>query len=214
MERLGFVVTPPSDHPFGTSNRLVVLDGIYLEFVTVTRPAAIPRSGFARSIADDLAAGRIGPRMIALRTDDALAEVARLQQANISTDSPLRFGRDAVLPDGASRRVDFEVVFPRVEEEEVNVFFCRHLTLEAIWHQSAMAHPNGARRLSSLRIPVDDPAWWDRLRLLAAVPSGSGVVLGDTTLAPGGAGLVIEAGTSNATSLAGTSIELGLAPSR
>ena len=31
LERTGFVVTPRADHPFGTSNRLVVFADTYLE---------------------------------------------------------------------------------------------------------------------------------------------------------------------------------------
>src|SRR5690606_22549475 len=69
LERAGFYVTARSDHPFGTSNRLVMLDGTYVELVAVTRPESVTESGFARFIQDSLAAGRAGPLLFAFRSD-------------------------------------------------------------------------------------------------------------------------------------------------
>lgn len=40
-EALGFTVTLRADHPFGTSNRLAVLENAYLELVAITRPELI-----------------------------------------------------------------------------------------------------------------------------------------------------------------------------
>ena len=45
---LGFTLTPPARHPFGTGNSLVQLDGAFLELLAVVAPGDIPgpRSGY------------------------------------------------------------------------------------------------------------------------------------------------------------------------
>ncbi|MGA7272534.1 MAG: VOC family protein, partial [Acidimicrobiia bacterium] len=78
---LGFHVTDRSDHPFGTSNRLVVLENSYIEIASVTDPGLIPDTGFARFLADALAAGRSGPLMVALSTDDPQRDARRVAAA-------------------------------------------------------------------------------------------------------------------------------------
>lgn len=48
-ESMGFMLTPRSDHPFGTSNRLIVLESTYIELVAVTSPELIT-GGFAAEV--------------------------------------------------------------------------------------------------------------------------------------------------------------------
>src|SRR5690606_870940 len=67
LEGAGFYVTARSDHPFGTSNRLVMLQDVYIELVSVTRPDLVPDAGFARFVLEALAAGRAGPILFAFR---------------------------------------------------------------------------------------------------------------------------------------------------
>lgn len=163
FENLGFLVTPRSHHPFGTANRLVVLDGSYLELVTVTRADELPATGFARFVADDLAEGRVGPSLLALRSRDPRADHARLEEARIPVEPILHFGRDANLPDGTSRRVEFEVVFPSSAPDGPRLFLCHHLDPEVIWDPRVLAHGNGARSIKSVRLREPGPAWWERL---------------------------------------------------
>ena len=60
---LGFTLTPPARHPFGTANSLVQFDRCFLELLTVADPTAIPeptagRFSFAAFNRDFLNAGR------------------------------------------------------------------------------------------------------------------------------------------------------------
>jgi catechol 2,3-dioxygenase-like lactoylglutathione lyase family enzyme len=208
FEDLGFVVTHRSDQPFGTSNRLVVLDDVYLELVTVTRPDAVPPAGFARSVADELEKGRLGPSMIALRSMDPLADLARLEAAGISVDPILRFGREALLPGGVSHRVEFEVVFPEPVPGGPNVFLCHHLTPEIIWHPQVVDHRDGARRLRSLRLPDLSSVWWERLAVLSGASGSPPFRLGDIRVETGPPGIVIGAAESAVARVAGTTIDL------
>ncbi len=207
FEDLGFVVTPRSDHPFGTSNRLVVLDGTYLELVTVTRADQLPADGFARSVADDLAEGRLGPSLMALRSRDPRADHARLSQARIPVEPILQFGRDANLPDGSSRRVEFEVVFPASAPDGPLLFLCHHLDPEIIWDPRVLAHPNGARSIRSVRLPEPGPAWWERLAAM-----GGGVTAnsaeGAVRIYMGPPEIIIEADEPASSTVAGAAITL------
>jgi hypothetical protein len=40
--RLGFTLTPPAQHPWGTANRLVQLQGNFLELLAIADPKKIP----------------------------------------------------------------------------------------------------------------------------------------------------------------------------
>ena len=39
---LGFTITPRGQHPFGTGNSIIQLQGIYLELLSVTVPQDVP----------------------------------------------------------------------------------------------------------------------------------------------------------------------------
>lgn len=193
FQDLGFVVTPRSDHPFGTSNRLIVLANCYVELVTVTAPAALPDSGFARFAADCLAEGNLGPRIIVIRTHDPEADRRRLQERDIDTSQPLRFGRRARQPDGSEAPVEFVSVFPEMGSDRFSAFFCQHLTPDQVWHPSTLTHPNGATALTSVEVEDPGTETWQRLAVLAEVEPGPSLLLGETEVRLGGTGLVFSA---------------------
>src|SRR5690554_3371944 len=102
LELAGFYVTARSDHPFGTSNRLVMLEGVYIELVSVTRPEMVPESGFARFVKEALGAGRSGPILFAFRSADAQADLERMRSHGLTVPSePMTFGRQSVRRDGS-----------------------------------------------------------------------------------------------------------------
>lgn len=152
----GFVVTARADHPFGTSNRLVLFgrpgEGSYLELVAVTRPDAIPpptsqRPSFGANVRDFLTTGP-GGAMVVLASDDADAQRRRLAARGLDPYPAFSFSRTAPQPDGSSAEVAFDLVFVAPLGPECGVFFCHHRTPERIWHEEFRRHPNGA---SSLR---------------------------------------------------------------
>src|SRR5258705_5589576 len=113
---LGFSLTPTGVHPFGTSNRLAMFGNNFLEVLAVTDAAAIPaaapgRFSFAAHNQNFLATAE-GMSMLAWHSADAHADAARFA-ANGSRSSwsrlgayaPFDFGRDAVLPGGATAPV-------------------------------------------------------------------------------------------------------------
>ena len=149
--RLGFVVTPRADHPFGTSNRLVVVEDSYIEIVAVTDRDRLA-GGFAPVVADYLAEQGEGIPFLVLSTADAEADHRRIVEAGITAEKPFMFSRPAPLPDGSTTTASFTTVFlpptpfPRS-------FFCAHHTPEAIWNPAALAHPNRVARILAVTVP-------------------------------------------------------------
>ncbi len=142
----GFTVTPIADHPFGTSNRLVVTEKSYLELVSVTSPHLIPASGFAAEIAARVTERRLGIAFLMLKTDDADAEHSALSESGNAKGGVLHFERTAPLVGGGSTRAAFSVAFTI----DGRASYCQHHTPGAIWDPAAMRHDNGARRLTAI----------------------------------------------------------------
>src|SRR5712672_1367693 len=114
-QTLGFTLTPTGVHPFGTSNRLAMFANSFLELLAVTDAAAIPaaapgRFSFAAHNQDFLAAAE-GMSMLAWHSTDAHADAARFKANDVGAYAPFDFGRDAVLPGGATARVEFSLAF-------------------------------------------------------------------------------------------------------
>jgi hypothetical protein len=115
LRTLDFALTPIGVHPFGTSNRLARFENNSVELLAVTDPAAIPACGpgqfsFAAHQRKFLATAE-GMSMLALHSADAHADAARFSASGIGAYAPLDFGRDAVLPGGATARVQFSLAF-------------------------------------------------------------------------------------------------------
>ncbi|MEX2298796.1 MAG: VOC family protein, partial [Dongiaceae bacterium] len=102
--RLGFTLTPPARHPFGTGNSLALMDGSYLELLAVADPAAIPEATATRfsfgAFNRDYLKEREGLSMIALQSDDAAADRADFDKGNLPVYEPAHFARMATGPDG------------------------------------------------------------------------------------------------------------------
>jgi len=161
---LGFTLTPVGVHPFGTSNRLAMFANSFLELLAVTDAAAIPaaapcRFSFAAHNRDFLAAAE-GMSMLAWHSTDAHADAARFKAKGIGAYAPFDFGRDAVLPDGATARVGFSLAFATDPAMPGIAFFTcqqRHPP-ELFWKPGYQRHPNGALRVIEVVMSAPEPA--------------------------------------------------------
>lgn len=149
-ETAGFVVTPRADHPFGTSNRLIVFESTYVELVAVTRPELVPGVGFAADVADRLAHSGAGITHLALHTPDARAE-AEFREADV-----FDFSRPAPLLGGGETEASFSLVVLD-DRDRPGLFFCQHHTPEAVWTPAHLAHPNGASQMVSVELAARRP---------------------------------------------------------
>lgn len=163
----GFVVTPRADHPFGTSNRLVVFDSSYVELVSVTRPALLPAAGFAADVAGRLAHSGAGITHLALRTDDAVAE------AEARATAVFEFSRPAPMIDGTTMQASFSLVVLD-DESRPGLFFCQHHTPDAVWADTHTAHANGARRIVAVSLAGPAPNGLDGPEAISGCRFGAG----------------------------------------
>ena len=190
----GFVVTGRADHPFGTSNRLVLLGGpgpgCYVELVAVTRPARIPpatpdRPSFADAVRSFLADGP-GAAMFVLGSDDPDADRAELERRGLHPLPVFSFSRPAPLPDGTTVTVSFDLVPLHPLGPHLGVFLCRHRTPELLWRPEYLRHPNGATALGELVI-IGGPGPTEPLASLTgcrptSVPGGTAFDLAGASL--------------------------------
>ncbi len=148
---LGFTVTPRADHPFGTSNRLVVLESNYIEIVAVTRPEHLPISGFGARVAQHLLHQGEGITHVVLSSDDPEADIEEL--GDLATGEIFSFSRPAPQVEGSPVTAEFACVLLDAPTD-LGMFLCHHAVPEAVWNAAATHHPNGARAISTLTLPV------------------------------------------------------------
>lgn len=162
--RLGFTVTPPARHPFGTGNRLVQLDGAFLELLSVVAPAEIPPPtasffSFAAFNRDWTEKNGEGMSMLVLRSTDAEADRAAFARLGLPVFDRVDFGRKAVQPDGSEREVGFSLAFtfsPLMPD--CGFFTCHNRFPQNFWKPDYQRHANGALRLTTVAITCRDPA--------------------------------------------------------
>lgn len=154
LTRNGFVVTPRTEHPFGTANRLVVFQGAYLELVTVSDPDLIPSAGFARRVADHLASGATGFSQVACAARSVTEAGDVVRAGGLVPDEPTWFSRRAPRSDGSELTASFTLLGV---EGVTGVFFCVHHTPTAVWFRPHLDHPNGAERIRRATISIELP---------------------------------------------------------
>jgi len=98
--------------------------------------------------------------MLAWHSTDAHADAARFKAKGIGAYAPFDFGRDAVLPDGATARVGFSLAFATHPAMPGIAFFTcqqRHPP-ELFWKPDYQRHPNGALRVIEVVMSAPEPA--------------------------------------------------------
>ena len=129
-------------HNLGSCNRLIVLEGTYVELLGWP-PGAPPAR---KEIADS----PFGLEALVFRTYDAEATRERLLAAGFAVNPMQELSRPAML-DGQEVQARFHTVrFAEQPLPGIRMYFCRHLTPECVWSPELMAHPNGARSLTRI----------------------------------------------------------------
>ncbi len=167
-EEIGFKLTPRAQHPFGTGNRLVQLQGCFLELLGVTQPEDIPPDNdnvfnFGAYNQDYLTRGQ-GLSMIVLQTKDAAADRKDFSAEGLETYDLFNFSRLAELPDGSKVTVGFTLAFTaEIDLPESMVFTCQQWRPDLFWKSEYQMHPNGAQAIKEVFLIVDDQAPANRL---------------------------------------------------
>ena len=172
LEDLGFAVTDTSvqrveGQPAGASNRCVMLEEGYLEFLTPTHDTPVAQRMRARM------ALFTGVHLACFGTPDAAAEHARLAAHGFGPQDVVDLQRDSVR---------FKVVRPAPESmPEGRIQYVQQLTPEAIWTRRNLAHRNGISALSAVYVCADEvaatAARWARFAGLLPYPAPGWVEL-------------------------------------
>lgn len=160
--RLGFTLTPRAEHPWGTANRLVQLQGSFLEVLEVATPANLfahdgRRFSFGAYL-DGYLKAREGLAMLVFESRDARADRDQFAERGLPDLEPFDFERQAVLPDGKKVRVAFSLAFAPPPETPDAVFFtCQQHAPEYFWKPQYQKHPNTARTVEEVAMIAEDP---------------------------------------------------------
>ncbi|MGE3831410.1 MAG: VOC family protein [Parvibaculaceae bacterium] len=161
---LGFTLTPPARHPFGTGNSLVQLESCFLELLTVVDPDRIPEHApsdgfsFGAFNRDFLARAPSGFSMLVLDSSDARADVERYRAAGLKTYAPFDFSRLAKLPDGTEVTVGFSLAFVSHPDMPMAGFFaCQQHAPQYFWKPEYQRHPNRALTVLEVALVAQEP---------------------------------------------------------
>ncbi len=168
-ERLGFVLTPRARHPWGTENRLVQLDGSFIELLTIGEGAEIPEPApgvfsFGAYNRDFLAGHGDGLSMLVLESRDHDADRAAFAAAGLATFEPFGFQRTARSPEGEEREVGFDLTFTDIAglggaaAPDMGFFTCEQRFPENFWRAEYQRHPNTALGLDAVILVAPDPS--------------------------------------------------------
>lgn len=163
MERLGFVMTPYTEHtnsvapgepilPAGSANHCIMMREGYLEILTPTADTAISqelRAGIGRYT---------GVHLIAFNCDDAEAQRDRLIAEGFDQRPVVALRRETDTEDGSQGTLEFTVIRPVPGVmAEGRIQFLSHHTPDLLWQERWMNHPNTAQRLRDVFLCVEDP---------------------------------------------------------
>jgi hypothetical protein len=161
--RMGFTLTPTAHHPWGTANRLVQLNGNFIELLTVAEPEKIQplaTGGFTfgaynKGFLDK----REGFAGLVFASDDARRDQKDFASNGLQTYPTFDFSRQAKLPSGQEVTVGFSLSFvtdPRMPE--VVFFVSQQHAAQHFWKPEYQRHANGAISISEAIMLADDPA--------------------------------------------------------
>jgi len=185
-ERLGFTVTPRGQHPFGTGNSLVQLNGTYLELLAVTMPQEVPEHGAGQfsfaAFNRDYLERHEGFAMLVLDTEDARADIAAWRAAGLQTYAPFDFSRAAKMADGQEVTVGFALAFvSHPAARWLGLFACQHYAPDYFEQPRYLQHRNGATRVQDVWIVGDTASelagFLQTVTGAKAVTDNSGIIL-------------------------------------
>lgn len=182
---MGFTMTPAAQHPFGTENSLVQLDGSFLELLAIGDRDAITEHGtsrfsFAAFNRDFLADGE-GFSMLVLDSEDARADCRDYAADGLVTYDPFDFSRSAGLPDGREVTVGFSLAFvSHPQMQRAGFFTCQQHAPEHFWKPEYQRHDNGAQKVGEVLLLADEPTRYEGF--MSAFTGSREVVRGDGEL--------------------------------
>jgi hypothetical protein len=165
LGRLGFTVAADGRHPFGTENACIFLaDRTYLEPLGVANQAecdaavAKGNSFVARDQAFRFRCGDDGFSAIVFGTDDADADKAAYDGAQLSGGDMVEFSRPIVMPDETQATGAFKLAFAAdLRAPDVFFFACQRINAFPADRKALETHANGVIGISEIALSAEDP---------------------------------------------------------
>lgn len=167
--KMGFSPSPVSYHPWGSVTSLMMFPSNFIELIGVDAPSKFGTHSvngfcFGRQLGQFLDRGEEGVSLVALHSQDADADHARMVEAGLESQGRIDFRRPMTLPDG---RPDEAVVslalFIDPELPDASNFICHQHRPELIWVRGWQDHPNGADGILAITYLADpkrlEPRW-------------------------------------------------------
>ncbi|WP_299812878.1 VOC family protein [uncultured Roseibium sp.] len=160
---LGFTMTPVNRHAWGTANRLIQLDGFFIEVLSVADQELIQEAeGQAFSFGAfnrDFLVKREGASMLVLESRDPGQDRDDFVKAGLEVFEPFSFERTANLADGSTARVGFDLTFLRDPlAPGIGYFTCHNRFPENFWKPAFLSHDNGAQSVEAVYLVAEDPS--------------------------------------------------------
>lgn len=161
-QALGFTVTPEARHPWGTANRLVQLDGFFVELLSVADESKIKEAQEGEfsfgAFNRDFLKKREGGSMVVFESRDPGHDRAFFEKHQMQTYAPFSFEREAKAPDGSVRTVAFDLTFVSDPMAPwIAYFTCFNRYPENFWKAEYQSHANGAVTVDEVVLVANDP---------------------------------------------------------
>jgi glyoxalase-like protein len=162
-EALGFTVTPENQHPWGTANRLVQLDGFFIELLSCGDESSITETSGSEfsfgAFNRDFLKTREGASMLVLESDDSAKDREDFEKAGLQVFDPFSFERTANLADGSTAEVAFDLTILKDPlSPEIGYFTCHNRFPENFWKSAFQKHHNGAQSVEAVYLLARDPS--------------------------------------------------------
>jgi hypothetical protein len=158
--RLGFMHSPVSLHPWGTSTCFIMLEDSFIELLSVTHPQQLGREAvngfcFGKQMAafssTEFGRGEEGISLIALHSKDARHDFAMLAEKLPENQGLVDFRRKIVLSNGQPDEVAVTMgLLIDQKQPDTSWFICHQHRPDLIWREEWRQHANGAKRLLAL----------------------------------------------------------------
>lgn len=187
---LGFTVGARNLHPFGTENRIVQVEGFFIELLQIADPQKVPaHAGAAFSFGAFnkafLERNGEGLAMAVFEGRDPVADKAEFDAAGFGGFDLFDFSRHARRFDGQDVEVSFSLAFAASPTApDFGTFTRLQRRPENFWSQDLQRHANGVTGLAGIVLvsdsPVDDIAFLDTVSGVSVNRASDGWYVGQT----------------------------------
>jgi hypothetical protein len=176
-ESLGFTVGARNKHSWGTHNRIVQFDSVFIELLTLAEPDKLGEDGFSRLFGaytgDFLTRGE-GLALLILESRDARGDEAQFRAAGIAASEGMKFEREGKRPDGSPVKVGFSLAFAEDKAApEIQFATCQQHYPENFWNPAFQKHGNSVTGIAGVVLVANEPARHRDFLLVLSGASGT-----------------------------------------